>query len=112
MADIDPDIAELLGASAPPAVDPMALSTADRQKIVSWLESKTKSAQCPVCHTTSWTVGEHILHGQISSPDGALRLGGTSYPMAFVVCDNCFYVRTFMAVPMDLDFGKKVGGDV
>jgi hypothetical protein len=28
--------------------------------------------------------------------------GGAEYPMAFIVCENCAYVREFMAVPIGL----------
>ena len=92
-------------------VDPSALSKSDRDKIVEWLRSKTKSGTCPVCQTQRWTVGAHLLHGQIATPGGGIIFGGGNYPLAFVVCDNCFYVRTFMAVPLELDATKEPEGD-
>ena len=112
MDDLPDDLKELLGSPETPAVDPLALSPADRTKIAAWLQSKSRNGHCPVCNTTSWTVGGHLLHGLVSSPDGGLTIGGSAYPMAMVVCDNCFYFRTFMALPMGLDFVKKDGGDV
>ena len=85
------------------AAEQQRLSESDSQKILAWLKDKTKTPKCPVCHSQRWTVGPHLLHGQIYNPAGAFIIGGSSYPQAVVVCDNCFYVRTFMAVPLGLD---------
>lgn len=95
-----------------PAPDPQELSKADRSKIVDWLNTRQKFGDCPVCGTNHWTVGGHLLHGQALGANGGIIIGGSNYPMAFVVCDNCAYVRQFMAVPMGLDFLKKEAGDV
>lgn len=107
MDEIPDDLKDLLGGEMPNAVDPLALTKDDRNRIVAWLTERQKNGHCPVCNTNKWTVGAHLLHGQVVSPNGGIMIGGATYPQAFVVCDHCAYVRTFMAVPIGLDFLKR-----
>ena len=69
------------------------------QKISEWLATKSRNPTCPVCMTNQWTIGPHLLSGMIFS-GGGLVIGGPSYPMVFMICNNCAYVRHFMAIPM------------
>lgn len=78
------------------------LSAAQKEKFVAWLDEKGKDHACPVCKTNSWSIGEHLLNGFVHVPNAGLVLTGASYPMAFVVCNNCAYTRQFMAVPIGL----------
>jgi len=90
--------------------DAARLSEADTEKLTAWLREKSKNARCPVCENapTNWIVGDHLIHGMPYYPGGSLVLGGSAaYPQAFVVCDNCFYVRAFMAVPIGLEAATK-----
>ena len=84
------------------------LSKADQDKIVSHLNEKGKNHTCPVCLKNNWGIGDRLLNGMPISPDAALHIGGPSYPMAFVVCNNCSYVRHFMAVPLGLFPGDEL----
>ena len=46
-------------------------------------------------------MGHHLISGVVFA-NGGVHLGGTIYPQAIIVCDNCAYVRYFMAVPIGL----------
>ena len=77
------------------------LTVVEKQVIAAWLSEKSRSNSCPVCLASSWSVGGHLLSGKIYR-GGNLAFGGPTYPMAFVVCTNCAYVREFMAVQIGL----------
>lgn len=77
------------------------LTAEEGKKLRDWLQAKTKNYACPVCHTNAWSLGEHLLNGTVFV-GGNLIVGGPAYPMAFTVCNNCAYTRTFMAVPIGL----------
>jgi C4-type Zn-finger protein len=77
------------------------LSPEGKQKFVEWLNEKSKSAECPVCGTNQWNVGDDLLN-LTPFTGGTLVVGGLSYPVAFISCGNCMYVRHFMAVPLGL----------
>ena len=76
------------------------LSQKEIAKIANWLNEKGKNHLCPVCHTNQWHVGEHLLNALVYHPGGALVLRGPTYPSVFIVCQNCYYTRQFMAVPI------------
>lgn len=87
------------------------LTPQEKQRVIDWLHRKgTTTQQCPVCGTNAWTVGDHLLNGMVHHGGGNVILGGASYPMAFVVCNNCAYTRHFMAVPMGV-LDPKAGGN-
>lgn len=96
--------------------DETALSLEKRQKLVDWINRHSKNPQCPVCLSSNWAVGEHLISGSVFRSGGGIVLGGVSYPQAFVVCRTCSYVRHFMAVPIGLveqspDSSGEVGDD-
>ena len=77
------------------------LTVVEKQMVAAWLSEKSRNNSCPVCSTSSWSVGGHLLSGKIYR-GGNLAFGGPTYPMAFIVCTNCAYVREFMAVQIGL----------
>ena len=83
------------------AEDRGKLSEEQKTKIVSWLNQKVKNHNCPACGTNSWAIGDHLLSNN-PFMGGMLVVGGATYPTAFLVCNNCAYIRQFMAVPMGL----------
>lgn len=83
-------------------LDTGALSQEEKQKFLNWLNEKGRmNPSCPVCGTNNWGVGDHIVQSLPFTPNG-LVLGGTSYPSALLVCNNCAFTRSFMAVPIGL----------
>lgn len=79
------------------------LTDEDKKKIESWLNENAETPACPVCGSNLWNMGEYLLRGEAYTTGGFL-VGGPSYPMAFIVCDNCGHVRQFMAKKIGLTF--------
>jgi hypothetical protein len=79
--------------------DKFKLSKEQRDKIADSLTEKGARLACPACGTNQWLVGEHLLRADLFSSEGTF-LGGPSYPLAFVVCQNCFFVRTHLAIAL------------
>ena len=77
------------------------LSQIDKDKIVEWVNTRSKFHNCPSCGDNNWTVGDDLLN-MMPYNGGNLVLGGPAYPAAFLVCNHCAYVRQYMAVPMGL----------
>ncbi len=84
-----------------PAPDGL-LTSEERERALAWLNSKLKGGDdCPVCKENTWALGGHLIQANIFR-GGMTFIGGPSYPMAFLVCVNCAYVRHFMAVQMGI----------
>lgn len=77
------------------------LTQKDKTKIADWLNNKSKFHNCPSCGSNAWTLGDDLLNLMVYS-GGNLVLGGPTYPVAFLVCNTCAYVRQYMAVPMGI----------
>lgn len=58
-----------------------------------WLDEKSKSHKCPICENNDWTIGPNFIQGR--------TFGELSYPQVFIICNNCAYTRTFMAVKIE-----------
>ena len=77
------------------------LTQADKDKFIAWMNKKAKAHHCPVCATNAWTIGDDLINA-LPYTGGSLVIGGPTYPLAFLVCNNCAYTRHFMAVPIGL----------
>lgn len=77
------------------------LTQDQRNQIAEFLTGRGANRPCPACGTNHWTVGEHVIRGELFTPEGVF-LGGPSYPWVFVVCDNCFFVRPHLAIPLGI----------
>ena len=82
------------------------LSKEQKDKFKQWLDSKGKIGVCPVCESNKWFMGDHLTSGVLFA-DGGTHLGGPVYPQAMIVCENCAYVRHFMAIPIGLTEGDQ-----
>jgi hypothetical protein len=77
------------------------LTPSDKAKIIDWLNEKSPNHKCPSCGQNSWLIADDLVNYMpFTGPN--FVVGGTSYPAALMVCTNCSYVRTYMAVPMGL----------
>lgn len=76
------------------------LTQEETKKFIAWLNEKSKNHACPVCQNNNWAVGDHIVEGRIFRGGNTIIGGGISYPQIFVSCQNCQYIRHFMAVPI------------
>ena len=82
------------------------LSEGQKAKFKKWLNDKGKNFPCPFCQENSWTIPDHLIEGLRFSGKG-LQIGGSSYPQVVLVCNNCAYVRYFMAVRIGLLDGEQ-----
>lgn len=73
------------------------LTPAEREKAVAWINRKAPQLSCPSCGQRKFTLGENYLAPPVWY-GGNMMLGGISYPMFFLVCDNCFHVMTYSAI--------------
>jgi hypothetical protein len=77
----------------------MAIDPNLRQHVVSWLKSKCKTGDCPLCGANDWHVEDThavpVLHGQALVATQAM-------PLAALTCNNCCYVMFFAAKRMGL----------
>jgi hypothetical protein len=78
------------------------LNQEQKDKFLAWLKEKGAEHPCSACGTNHWTVGDHLLRGDIFQRGGVFNLGGGTYPQAFIVCNNCSHVRTFMALQIGI----------
>lgn len=77
------------------------LTKSEKAKVARWLSEKGIGPYCPVCSENEWAVGDHVIDMKPLS-SGGFVIGGSSYPVAFVFCKNCFYTRQFLAMPIGL----------
>jgi hypothetical protein len=77
------------------------LTAEDKMKAIEWLNSKAKFHNCPSCGANNWTVGDDLLN-LLPYTGGSMLIGGPTYPVAFLVCNTCAYVRQYMAIPMGI----------
>ena len=79
--------------------DQLKLTQDQRNLIAEGLTKKGARHPCPACGMNQWLVGEHLIRADVFSSGGTI-LGGPSYPLAFVVCQNCFFLRPHLAMPL------------
>ena len=65
-----------------------------------WTE-KSINPVCPSCGKSRWQAGD-IISPVVMNEDGSQRMGGDAIPMLQVICESCFYVRLYAAVPLGL----------
>lgn len=81
---------------------PPPLTSAEKDKVVQHLRSKAPSLVCPVCKNNNFSVGDHLVSAATMATNGDTFLGGASYPMALVICNNCYHPIPLMANPLGL----------
>lgn len=91
--------------------DLMRLTDGEKKKIVAFLKSKGSRGVCPKCGHKTLLVGEHLVVSPIFSPKGGMSLGGKVYPMAMLICENCYHVDYHMVVPMGALDKPEAGND-
>lgn len=69
-----------------------------REKILDWVKLKASKARCPVCKEQKFTLAEHFITPIIQGADGAVQLGGSTYPHFMLLCRNCAHTLFFNAV--------------
>jgi hypothetical protein len=76
------------------------LSPEDNAKIQKWWLGHWKApVVCPVCKTTEWTQGPHVVNIARHAVDG-FAPNTISYPHIVVTCQSCAHSMFFNAVQM------------
>jgi len=44
---------------------------------------------CPVCHTSSWSIGDNFVRLVLQTNPSQIILAGPSYPLIPLLCSNC-----------------------
>lgn len=91
--------------------DNLALDASAKDKIAAHLRNKAPLLACPVCGHRDFFVNDHLVTANIVSPSGGVNLGGTTYPMATITCQNCLHTMSFAAVPMGLVGGQQASAE-
>ena len=86
------------------------LSIEQREKLAAHLKAKAPNFACPVCAAKSFSIGDVALSGNAIGSDGSINMGGTIVPTVMVVCENCYHVLSFAAVPIGV-ISKGPNGD-
>lgn len=78
------------------------LTPEDQKKVSDWLREKWKTpANCPICGSTNWTIGDHLIQ-PLTFFGGGVSIGGITYPQVMVISNDCGYTRLFNAVMLGL----------
>jgi hypothetical protein len=74
------------------------LTQADNDTIKRWWDTHWKApVTCPVCKTSAWMQGSHVVNIQRNAVDAGTP-GAESYPHIIVGCQNCGHAMFFNAV--------------
>src|SRR2546430_1015867 len=74
------------------------LSEAEKKKLADWLSSKGPPPTCPICSSSQWAIGDHLVQPVTLGPARAPQLGGYAYPQAMVISTTCGYTMYINAV--------------
>lgn len=78
-----------------------AITAETLEKIQAWFKAKNVVLVCPVCKQHEFGVFGHITSANIYS-GGNLLIGGPSYPLVQLGCNNCGHVLAFSAVRLGI----------
>ncbi len=69
----------------------------DQGKVAEWLNKKWQGKKnCPLCGENNWNIGDRAGKIPIYYPSAVV--GGPSYPLVVVTCNNCGYTLLFNAL--------------
>lgn len=78
------------------------LSDLEKTRISDWLQEKwTKQKDCPICGSTNWIIGNHLVQQQLLAAGGAV-VPGIYVPYVAVFCGHCAYAVHFNAAIMNV----------
>lgn len=74
------------------------LSAEEKTKAIAWIQQFGNRLLCPVCGDGQWSLSEHVTTPVIVSGNGALNLGGGSYPVISIYSNKCGYTMYISAI--------------
>jgi hypothetical protein len=79
------------------------LTPEQKQYVLDWTKKHWKSSgACPICGSTNWNIGDHLVLPITLGKDSSLMLGGPGYPHVLLISNPCGYTIFFNAVIMQL----------
>jgi hypothetical protein len=80
------------------------LTAEEKQKAADWVNRHwtAGSDACPICGSTEWFIGDHLVQPITLGPNNGLLLGGIGYPQVMVISALCGYTMFINAVIMGL----------
>ena len=91
------------------------LTQEQKREIAAWVEKHGGTLPCESCGKNAFHLADHLVAPPIIDASSKLKLGGTAYPFAIVICDNCANTRFYNIPIMKLDIfenNEKGGEDV
>lgn len=63
------------------------------KKVHEWLAKYPKGADapCPICQTSTWWIGEHLVQPVTVAAGFSIRLSGVGYPQIMLISIPCGY---------------------
>lgn len=77
-----------------------SLSKEQETKALEWLSKKWDETKhtCEICSSVHWMILGDIVTPSVYHPNGALFIGGNTYPQFMVMCQSCGNTKYFNAV--------------
>jgi len=74
-------------------------SKENKETALRWIKERCPNLKCEACNHNKWTLADDLV---MSMPftGGGLVIGGPSYPLAMLICNNCGNTKHFNAVMM------------
>jgi hypothetical protein len=80
----------------------MPINETQQEKLFEWLSEKGVRDTCPACGCEARRVGDIIAPPPMPHGGGTV-VGGPSFPLVQVICENCSFVMHFASTPIGLD---------
>jgi hypothetical protein len=80
----------------------MPISGPQQEKLSEWLRTKGVRRECPACGAGKLAPGD-VIAPPAAPGGGGTVIGGPSFPLVQLVCENCAHVIHFACTPIGLD---------
>jgi hypothetical protein len=81
------------------------LTQEQRLTVQKWFDEKMAGGvigKCGMCGSRSWTLVEHLVAPPTWNSGGGMLIGGISFPMVMITCQNCGNTHFHSAVMIGL----------
>jgi hypothetical protein len=79
------------------------LTDPEQAQVLAWLQTHEKGRPrvCPICASTTWTLGQHVVHPVLWRPN-SFSMGGPAYPQIMLISEPCGYTIFLNAVTIGM----------
>ena len=75
----------------------MKLDDEQIKTVLSWINDRWKTHECPVCSAQNWVISETVFEMREFNPKEFV-VGAPVSPLVVLVCNNCGYSMAFNAL--------------